>query len=928
MPASRSLAPGGGCSPWWLILLLLADGSLSASEPAPRLSLHRTGPRVELAWPGTLARPDGSEVRPWFEIQVSTDLVTWQPLGERVRALGAEPVITTVPSDLPNAYYRVVGARETPAAPPGDGGAEVFGYAASFQEALTRLGQISAAEFARLHPSGADYLPALSWDPTTATFWDAFNADPAVVNQGKPWGSPGYRSVDYRLNPAELAIFRRNGFVVSERLGLAGHIWTNPASTVGGVFYQLWYNDLPVFISTDAILHAWHRTYGLMLEEIEEVFLHQAVSDLLEAMATRIPDLAAAAGGGVLRESVLDADYLITVARSLLASGRSVPSVLGQDARVAATLADISRGQLKSIPDFMGHCRVVDFSHFTVRGHYTRSPLLGAYFQCVMWLGRIDLPVAGGPFERCPGERRFASPRELGTAIVLHQLIRDSGATGTWETMNRVIDSFVGWSDSLNVPQLGGVLAGAGIRSLADIPDLASLERIQAAIAQGDLGVQNIRSDAFFTPLNDGTPVRLPRAFLVMGQRFVPDSWALSQTVFDAIQWEQNGVELDVLRKVPSALDVAFGVLGNNQVVPLLVDRIERPSPARPPTHADVFRDGLPYQHNLAAVRSVMDAQKAEAWDSSIVMGWLGALRELSAPTTDATYPEAMRTRDWAMRTLNTQLASWTQYRHDTILYAKQSYTGVPVCFYPAGFVEPRPEFWRRLQSVVARAADLVESLEYPGKVAPFPWVPPAVVQSNQVTHLRRFAATVGTLARMSDKELRQQPFTDDEELFIRNLMQDVGWAPFGSGSTPRYSGWYPTLFYQPIRHTDLVPASDPMASSWPSRREYFHDLFGVAADDRLVADVHTDPPSPEDPGSVLHQGVGNVALLMVAVDNGPDRMVYAGPVLTHYEFEILGPPLRLTDNDWMTLRWRPPPQPIEGYEPPPWTRRYFVPSP
>ena len=32
-----------------------------------------------------------------------------------------------------------------------------------------------------------------------------------------------------------------------------------------------------------------------------------------------------------------------------------------------------------------------------------------------------------------------------------------------------------------------------------------------------------------------------------------------------------------------------------------------------------------------------------------------------------AKYPEAMSTRAWAMKTLNTQLASWTQLRHDTI---------------------------------------------------------------------------------------------------------------------------------------------------------------------------------------------------------------------------------------------------------------------
>jgi hypothetical protein len=37
----------------------------------------------------------------------------------------------------------------------------------------------------------------------------------------------------------------------------------------------------------------------------------------------------------------------------------------------------------------------------------------------------------------------------------------------------------------------------------------------------------------------------------------------------------------------------------------------------------------------------------------------------------------------------------------------------------------------------------------------------------------------------------------------------------------------------------------------------------------------------------------------MVAINNGPDRTVYAGPVLSHYEFEIPGPPKRMSDPEW-----------------------------
>ena len=92
---------------------------------------------------------------------------------------------------------------------------------------------------------------------------------------------------------------------------------------------------------------------------------------------------------------------------------------------------------------------------------------------------------------------------------------------------------------------------------------------------------------------------------------------------------------------------------------------------------------------------------------------------------------------------------------------------------------------------------------------------------------------------------------------------------------------------------------------------------------DALVTDVHTDPRDDVvgDPGAVLHEGNANVNLLLMAIDNGPDRMVYAGPVLSHYEFELTGFD-RMTDQQWKAnvLDGQKPPQPE-------WTKSYLVPG-
>lgn len=886
-------------------------------EEPTRLSFRHSDSGLELSWPATTGETDSSVVRPYFELQRTFDFQRWEPVGERQRAATAtlgQSLSVTQTFDQANAFYRLLSIEPAGIAELGSGGAEVFGYGKAFAQELQRIGQISPDQFAAMFPSPTKYLPGISWDVTTAGFWDLFNADPAVVNSNKSWGEPGYRYSDYRLNPQELALFGTNGFVVSERLGSA---------SFAEVFYDLWYNDLPVFISCDALLQAWHRSYDVMLEELEETYLFNSVQTMLDGMAGQVIAASAEAGDGVLKESVLDADYFLAVARSLLAGTNNppVPSLLGQDARVAETLADITAEQLKQVDDFMGFCRVVDFSQFKVRGHYTHSERLGRYFKCVMWLGRIDVPVAGGPFNRgC--EDRFASPRELGTAVVLWHLLNASANFDRWTDMERIIQTFVGVTDSMTFGQLGGLLSGAGIQTLAVVSNLATLENLQAEIASGELGVQNIRSDWFAQPLGGAARYALPQAFTVFGQKFVPDSWAFSQTVFNSILWAENGATNYVPRRVPGALDVAFSILANDQVVPELVAQMKRTflDPDRP--HALRFRDGFPYQHNLAAVRAVMDFQEPDAWDSNIYMSWLACLRELSAPTLDSKYPEAMRTRPWAMKTLNTQLASWTQLRHDTILYVKQSYTGGDTCVYPTGFVEPRVEFWKHLRAAATRVADEIASLPYVGTYPDWTTnsISMATIQSNQVTHLRRFADTLGTLQSLAVKELAQQPFSTDDERFVDGLIGD---RQRGYGGPPRYNGWYPGLFYRTIYWTD----------------DDFHQTYGAGAFDALVADVHTDPPCKDcgDPGSVLHEAVGGVNLLMIAVDNRPGRFICAGPVLSHYELEVIGEPRRLNDEEWSSQDGAAgilqgnfpadvPPDRIEGLAPPVWTQGYLVP--
>jgi Protein of unknown function (DUF3160) len=744
-------------------------------------------------------------------------------------------------------------------------------FTSAFQGELKVLGQISTDEFAKRYPNSAKYLDAFPWDPTTAKYFDHLQLDPndpksqirakgrhaealrqQLQQQARQKGEdpdlvPKEPMVsakghfDFRLNADELAKFKKNGFVVSERMGASNFI---------EMYYRIYARDMPVFVSSDAILHAWHHSYDAMLEEVETGYLHPSLSQILSSMHNSIPDVQKDYGEGILKDSVKDADYFLTVAISLLQGG-AAPTKLNQDERVKKTLKACNDLQMEKF-NLFGRDRDVDFSQFKVRGHYEKSDTLKRYFKAMMWLGRTDLRVAGYPGN--------TSPRELGAALVLHDLLERSKQFQAWQNFDSTIQTFVGKTDSMTFAQLGEVLKDSKIQSPAQMKADKNLTDLQEAILASKAGLQDIRGDIF----QSGEP--LPRSFTFLGQKFVVDSWALNKCVYEDIEWDGQKVK----RKVPSCLDVGFAVFGNNQLVPQLVERINN-------RNGHPLRDGMPYQHNLVAVRNVIDRLPDSYWEENLYTHWLGSLRELSKPTTDAKNPQVMQTRAWAMKSVNTTMASWTELRHDTILYAKQSYANVS-CFYPAGYVEPLPAFWGRLHRMAQATGQLLGKVPYPESMKH--------QKSAHVEYCKHFATTVEMLKAISEKELAQKELNAAETKFLGELVE----VSLGCGGPPSYYGWYPRLLYGP--GDDIT--------RW----------------DALVADVHTDPMS-----GVLHQGVGNVDLMVVAIDNGKDRMLFLGPTMSHYEFELNGAN-RKSDSEWRAdLKvGKTPPRPE-------WTRDYLVPG-
>ena len=107
------------------------------------------------------------------------------------------------------------------------------------------------------------------------------------------------------------------------------------------------------------------------------------------------------------------------------------------------------------------------------------------------------------------------------------------------------------------------------------------------------------------------------------------------------------------------------------------------------------------YSSQILKLRSEFSNLTDTDWTQNLYWLWLYSLFPLLSPPTEG-YPGFMLSDAWMDKALMTTMGSWAELRHDTILYAKQSYTqelSMPEVH--NGFVEPYPELYARLGSLV-----------------------------------------------------------------------------------------------------------------------------------------------------------------------------------------------------------------------------------
>lgn len=681
----------------------------------------------------------------------------------------------------------------------------------SYQEFLAQTKNFTSMELLENNSAGL-FLGSINQDINNILFLDSIE-------------------IKYGLTEYEKSLLKNNGFVVSERL---------QKGSFGGQFEDIYHKDLPVYISSDAILHAFHSSYDKILKDTELNLLIPKLKLLLDNFNSNFPMLAAKYNTQPnLLQMLKDVDIYLSVAYKLLNSNTFSPNYYKENGNyINALIKDINSNTWITRQLFSESYRKIDFSQFKPRGHYDDEhyPELKQYFRTMMWFGRIELYlIAPKEFQQIPSAD---VQRQIIMSKLISELIEISNQRELFDEIEYIIKIFVGEQDNVTLPDLEDVFSAVKIKTADILLDTLKVKEFQDTLKTKSFAQQKILSQILMSDPMSTDKIEPASAFMPFGQRFVIDSYVTGNVVFDRI---------NATRMLPSTLDILFA-LGNDASGQLLKDEL----------------DTYKYSPNLAALRYLIDSYDFDFWNGSIYNLWLNSIRSLNPPLERNQLPAFMQTAAWWQHKMNTQLSSWTELRHDNLLYAKQSYSGGIICSYPYSYVEPVPEFYKSMSILARNTFDKLNSI----------YSFNSGLKENLEKFFNHFAGVNDTLETIANKELNNLPINYEEENFLKRMLYN---NPFLACGTPQHVGWYPELYY------------------------YDFDQANFHKADYLVADYHTAPTdaSGNTVGWVKHAGTGPVNLAIIIAKN-PDNndVAFIGPVSSYYEYTSTNF-YRLTDSEW-----------------------------
>jgi hypothetical protein len=645
----------------------------------------------------------------------------------------------------------------------------------------------------------------------------------------------------FTFSDAQSALLAQNGFVV------APGEWLE--------FFQLYenarYEEIPVFVTTDSVYHVYHLLFDKMLRDLEREHFEPDIRALTAACLQSAQALLTELRGTDLEGIARSVVAYFAVADALINPGAAIPPEVADLVQAELALIDAHAGFGRSSifsqncpqdcdpcdpippPECLDQpCMCEDYSQYVPRGHYTRSEQLKRYFRAMMWYGRINMRL------QKPDETRMAL---LITYVLRNTDVNGQPAAGVWARVYDPTVFIVGKADDLGFHEYGALWDNvygpdAPVSAITDEAKFAAFVEVARQLPPPQV------NSMWVYIWEDKEQVT--QGFRFMGQRFVLDAYIFEELIHREVS----------RRMLPKGLDV-MAALGSEEAYAILDQMGETAY--------------LGYPEQMAKLRGEISALQLDSWTQNLYWTWLYSFEPLLEPK-GAQYPAFMQTQAWTRKDLHTALGSWTELKHDTILYAKQAMAelggGAEPEAPPRGWVEPNPEAYARLLALTRMTRDGLQSR--------------GLMTENTETNLWRLDDLLAFLLDVAQRELAGEPLSEDDYERIK--------------------------FYGGELEVMTLAAADQEGEGG---RPFFEQQEQAA----LVADVATDPS-----GQVLEEAIGRIFEVYVAVPDGAGGLHIAkGGVFSYYEFPWpMGD--RLTDEAWRAML-----QADEAPDQPEWTASF-----
>lgn len=648
----------------------------------------------------------------------------------------------------------------------------------------------------------------------------------------------------FHFSPAVSELLRKNGFTVS------------PAyyKEISDIYLECKDTNQPIFITTDAVLHTGHIFFDYLLRILEVERLYDSAVELTDRMLElSIEQFREAHTENVKEAAKLNIGFF-TVAKRQFGSEYQVDYGLNELVEQECENIKNHKGlEFRELLTYVKNPSIYqtpyayeDYSQYIPRGHYTRNEKLESYFKTMMWYGRIDFKLR--PTSEEPAIT-YGKKMTLQAILMADALLRDEDAFKLWKMIYEPTVYFVGKTDDLDVDDYIKLIKEI-FPPNESIDKYINQEKLTEFIDRAiQLRAPKILSGLAFA--EDGDFRVATQGFRFMGQRFIPDSYMFQELVFGVkgekviMQYtgDKKPFTMEIIpnfgpvRAFPRGLDIC-AVLRSKRALEII--EIEGDA------------EYTEYYYQLNNLKEEFSHKTIGEWKQNLYWRWLYALLPLLEEKEGTNIPPFMQSPAWIDKELQTVLGSWTELRHDTILYAKQSYTMVGKGMPPEpdltyGYVEPYPEVYARLEEMMRDLRNNLIALDLDVEGIP--------------EKIKEFEVLLGRLKIISEKETSNALLDNEEYELIWNI-----------GTELTSLKEFPSQILEKI------------TSDTDEKME-------------IVVDVHTDVNT----GQILEEGVGSPFNIYVIINDIRGIRICRGAVFSYYEFKH---PMedRLTDEKWQEM--------------------------